>query len=141
MKRSARSGISIALTLVTALFAIPASAAPSPSAGSPIVIGQRHQIHSTTLSAPVTYLVHTPKFYGGTEQSYPVVILLDGSWHFAHVAATTDFLVEAEKIPQVILVGVDNVNRAANLSPPLPQADASSIPNDPTTPNTLAKSK
>src|SRR5688572_9546227 len=119
MQRLYRSWISIALTFTALLFALPANASSPSPAGSPVVIGQRYQMNSTALSAPLTYLVHTPKYYERTDQSYPVVILLDGSKHFAHVSATVDFLVEQEKIPPVIVVGVDTVNRAANLSPPL----------------------
>jgi predicted alpha/beta superfamily hydrolase len=130
VKRPARWWISIALTGLPALFAASANAA-----GLPINIGQRYQIQSRALSAPVSYLVHTPKFYEGTDQAYPIVILLDGEQHFAHVSASMDFLAEQGRIPAMILVGVNNVNRAANLSPPLPSPASTSIPNDPTTPN------
>jgi hypothetical protein len=127
MPRISRSWIAPALA---ALLATTANA-QSPAAGSPIVIGQRHQLSSTALSAPVTYFVHTPKLYERTEQRYPLVILLDGDEHFAHVSASTDFLAESGRIPPLILVGVTTLNRYVNLTPPL----TDSAPNDPNAPH------
>jgi len=121
------------ITLATSTFQLPLAAAPA-APGVPINIGQSYQIESTVMSAPVTYLVHTPRFYARTDKSYPVVILLDGSDHFAHVSAAIDFLSDAGRTPEMILVGVNNVNRAANLRPPLTHPAAGS-PDDPDTPN------
>jgi hypothetical protein len=59
------------LTAFAVLFALPAKAA-TPSLGQPITIGQRHQIQSAALLAPVSYLGHTPKLYERTDQAYPV---------------------------------------------------------------------
>jgi uncharacterized protein len=128
-----RSWASVVIALAAAAFQLPAQAA-SAAPGFPINIGQSYQIESAVMAAPVTYLVHTPRLYARTDKSYPIVILLDGSDHFAHVSAAIDFLSDAGRIPEMILVGVNNVNRAANLRPPLTHPTAGT-PNDPDTPN------
>lgn len=115
----------VALTFVALLLEGTASA-QLPPAGTPVVIGRQQQLRSAALSAPVTYFVHTPKLYERTDESYPLVILLDGDEHFAHMSASMDFLVDSGRIPRSILVGVTNVNRYANLTPPSPASD----PND-----------
>jgi predicted alpha/beta superfamily hydrolase len=117
------SGISITLLSIAAVFATSANAQSS-SAGSPVSIGRRFEMSSAALSAPVSYLVHTPKFYERTDRSYPVVVLLDGNEHFAHVSASIDLLAEEGRIPEVILVGVTTVDRYANFTPPKPQSAA-----------------
>lgn len=122
------------LTLAAGAPAIRAAAIPTPQ-GMQIGIGKSYQFDSQIMSAPVTYLVHTPASYQGTDRPYPIVILLDGDEHFAHVSAASDFLAEAGRIPEVLVVGVNNVNRAANLTPPSPHPTAAADPNDPTTPD------
>ncbi|HEY8366742.1 MAG TPA: alpha/beta hydrolase-fold protein [Bacteroidia bacterium] len=57
--------------------------------------------------------IWTPKDYLLNEEKYPVVYLLDGGIKedFPHVQETIQKLIDENKIPPVILVGIENTNR------------------------------
>lgn len=57
--------------------------------------------------------IWTPRDYLQNEDRYPVIYLLDGGMKedFPHVQETIQKLIESNKIPPVILVGIENTNR------------------------------
>lgn len=57
--------------------------------------------------------IWTPKGYQENEDKYPVVYLLDGGMKedFPHVQESIQKLIEENKIPPIVLVGIENTNR------------------------------
>jgi tetratricopeptide (TPR) repeat protein len=102
-------GVSLS-TLALGLSGLCVSAQPI-TVGEPIVVGQRFQIRSDSMSEGRSYLVHRPADYDITNTRYPVLIVLDGNEHFQHVSTTVDFLTAAGRIPAMLVIGIPNTDR------------------------------
>jgi predicted alpha/beta superfamily hydrolase len=85
----------------------------------PVTIGERFHLDSEQMGERRAFLVHTPSDYVFSKEAYPVLVVLDGDDHFAHVSAAVDFLSQQERIPKMIVVGVPNTDRGRDLSPPV----------------------
>lgn len=88
--------------------------------GENVVIGKYHVINSEILGEERRILVHLPLGYEDTDLSYPVVYHLYGDFvmiYFADAASVIERLHNASKMPQVILIGVDNTDRYRDLRP------------------------
>ena len=103
--------------LVIMLFGVrvPSSAQ---AGGEPIVIGNRVGIHSKVSKETRSLLIATPDGYDAATDRYPVLYLLDGEDNFVHVAGIVQFLAETERIPPMIVVGIENTERSRDLTPP-----------------------
>lgn len=81
--------------------------ASGPSPAGPQTLASRH------LGAERAYRVELPASYGvsGSQQRYPVLVVLDAQQHFAHVAASARYLAAQGDIPELIVVGVNSGKR------------------------------
>jgi len=95
------------------------AAPPAKDANTAVVIGDRQTFHSTILGEDRTVLVHTPASYKKGKEIYPVLYLLDADEHFHHTTGITDFLSEAGRAPEMIVVGIVNTadGRERDLTP------------------------
>lgn len=97
--------------------AIGASAAAGAQAGEPVIVGQTEGLHSATLDEERTYHVSLPASYGwAKDRRYPVLYVLDGSWHFRHTAASVDYLAAHGEIPEMIVVAIDSTKRVRDFT-------------------------
>lgn len=89
------------------------------STPKPITIGQVRMMHSKILDQDRVLLIHLPKGYALSNQSYPVIYVLDGRTQFEHVASLADFLSSSlpPEIPRMIVVGIVQKNRNHELMP------------------------
>lgn len=94
------------------------AAAETAPASTPVVIGARTTFRSTLLGAEYPILIYRPEGYEGSDARYPVLYLLDGDAHFHHVSGAVEFLAHNGRIPPMIVVGIGNVNRTRDLTPP-----------------------
>jgi predicted alpha/beta superfamily hydrolase len=110
---------SILLVLV-ALFA-PMAGAQSPQAvATPIEVGQRISIWSETLQESRPLQIYVPPSQVERHAPAAVLYVLDGDGNFLHTAAAVQFLTEAGRIPEMIVVAISNTDRARDLTPTLP---------------------
>ena len=70
--------------------------------------------------------IQLPEGYGKTQRKYPVLFVLDGEWLFDIVRANVQFYAEVEVmgniLPEMIIVGIENVDRDRDYVPtPDPQ--------------------
>ncbi len=82
--------------------------------GSPVSIGTYRTLHSQILGEDRTLLVSLPRGYNETSVHYPVLYILYGGQvlgYFAESVHIVDRLQEATLIPQLIIIGVKNVDR------------------------------
>ena len=88
-------------------------------AGEPVVIGERTSIHSEILNEERPLLVHLPNSYQSTgDRRYPVIFALDGESHFHLLTGVVDWLSQGSaQMPEVIVVGIPNVDRVRDLTP------------------------
>jgi predicted alpha/beta superfamily hydrolase len=88
-----------------------------------ITLGHRESIHSKVLGEDREILISVPSSAMGrrpddhTGARYPVLVLLDGPYHFHHTTGTVNFLAKTEQMPALIVVGVANTNRTHDLTP------------------------
>lgn len=88
--------------------------------GEPVTIGESFELESTVLGETRPYLIGLPDGYENSEQSYPVIYLLDGDGHFHHTTGTAQFLSRAGRIPPMIVVAIPNTSdRTRDLTPPI----------------------
>lgn len=87
---------------------------------SEVVIGTKHHLYSETLSEQRSFWVNLPASYSlevNNYKRYPVLILLDGDAHFMACAGVARFMSASDKIPEMIVVGIKNVNRERDYTP------------------------
>ncbi|MEN8118322.1 MAG: alpha/beta hydrolase-fold protein [Bacteroidota bacterium] len=82
-----------------------------------VVKGGEVTIESKILKEERTVSVHLPGIYNLTNQSFPVLYLLDGKGHFQHSKAAVNFLTIRNYMPQIIVVAIHNVDRNRDFSP------------------------
>ena len=75
--------------------------------GSEITIGVHHTIKSSILDQDRTIQVYTPDGYDESEQSYPVLYVLDGQEYFMLGIAYQEMLAFRDKTPKFIVVGIN----------------------------------
>jgi predicted alpha/beta superfamily hydrolase len=92
-----------------------AAGVSTPGAAETISAGERLTLPSKILGEERTVFVSLPASYGRGGQKYPVLYLTDAQINFSHVRTTADFLARNGFIPEVIIVGVVNVDRTRDL--------------------------
>jgi predicted alpha/beta superfamily hydrolase len=108
-------GMRFALTAMLLLACAAHLAARSDSLD--IIAGRKVRLFSNVLNEERECWVYTPRDYDRSTTRYPVLYLLDGESHFLHVAGAVHFLSDATRIPQLIVVGVVNVDRVHDFTP------------------------
>lgn len=74
-------------------------------------------IHSKILNEDRAVLVRMPAAAQGRKDRYAVVYLTDGGNNVNEIGSTIDFLVNANLMPPLIVVGITNTRRARDLTP------------------------
>ena len=82
-----------------------------------IVIGKSHKIHSNILGEERTIDISLPESYEVGDDLYPVIYLLDSRTNFEHTVSMVKFLAGNQRIPEMIVVGIQNTNRNRDLTP------------------------
>lgn len=103
------------LIAVNLLFPVVAISQDTPEA---ITIGKKLKIYSEVLKEERLLLLYFPSGYDQFEKSYPVLYLLDGDSNFHHTTGTVQFLAQTSRIPDMIIVAIQNTERRRDLTPP-----------------------
>lgn len=75
------------------------------------------QFHSELLGEETTIRVALPESYPhSTDFEYPLLLIMDGSTQFNHIAGNVEFLSTFAEIPDMIVVGVSANNRLLNFT-------------------------
>jgi len=114
MKRIVRTWFVTALFLTTV--ARPGSAQVE---NEPITVGTYRVLHSQILGEDRVLQVHLPRGYESTEATYPVIYLFYSDWVEGYFSQLVNDLyhLSIDRIPPVILVGVQNTYRYRDLLP------------------------
>jgi predicted alpha/beta superfamily hydrolase len=75
------------------------------------------ELQSKVMAETRTILVRTPASYARGNRAYPVLYMTDGDRQIGHTAATVDFLAREGRMPEVIIVGINNTDRTRDLTP------------------------
>ena len=122
MQRIFKSPFTLLLAVSIAVGLSVASPASSQEArdGEPVQIGTYRHVHSEILDEDRLLLVCLPEGYGESSISYPVLYVLYGDQvrgYFAEAVHVVQRLSGEGNMPQMIVVGVANVDRYRDLSP------------------------
>lgn len=74
-------------------------------------------LKSEVLGEERTLLVRTPRGYEQSEERYPVLYMTDGAAQFAHTNSTIEFLARNGRMPEMIVVAINNTDRTRDLTP------------------------
>ena len=109
------------LTLLLTLLALSALAQEK---SQDIKIGEKFSLRSKILNEERSYWVYLPESYDSStymRQSYPVLYLLDGDWHFHSASGVVQFMSTGInlniQIPELIIVAILNTDRTRDLTP------------------------
>ncbi|MDF2157116.1 alpha/beta hydrolase-fold protein [Algoriphagus sp. CAU 1675] len=80
-------------------------------------LGQQHLIQSEILQEERPIIVSLPNDYENSEAGYPVIYVLDGLENIKHTVGTIEILSESGLIPPMIIVGIQSLDRARDLTP------------------------
>jgi predicted alpha/beta superfamily hydrolase len=100
------------------------------SDGDPVSIGKYKTISSKVLNEERRILVHLPRNYHKSGRSFPVFYLLYGdhrTTYFARAVSILDSLGNGGRIPEMILVAVENTDRYRDLLPERPDGSPTGI--------------
>lgn len=76
------------------------------------------QLHSEILNDDINLQIKLPDTYGhSSDFRYPVLVVLDGSTQFEHIAANVGFLSSYAIVPELIVVGISSNNRLKSFTP------------------------
>jgi len=78
---------------------------------------QKLTIHSNILNEDRIVWVRTPRGYEQGKSPFPVLYLTDGPGHINEIGSTIDFLVDNQRMPPLIVVGIANTDRTRDLTP------------------------
>lgn len=109
--------ITFGAALAGALAAVPTVAQQD---GDPVAIGAYRVIESRALGETRRLLVHLPRGYEGSAVAYPVLYHTYGgnvAAYYAEAVAALESLADEASAPQMILVGIDNIDRYRDLRP------------------------
>lgn len=65
-----------------------------------------HRLPSTLVGQEYELLVAKPKNYDGSQDRYPMLVVLDANWHFALVTQLLRTMQFFEDVPQMLVVGI-----------------------------------
>jgi len=88
--------------------------------GDPVTIGTYRVIESRALGETRRLLVHLPRGYEASAVAYPVLYHTYGSnieAYYAEAVAALESLADEGRSPQIIMVGIDNIDRYRDLRP------------------------
>jgi len=80
-------------------------------------VPQKLTVHSSVLNEDRVVWVRTPRGYDQGNRPLPVLYLTDGPDHINEIGSTIDFLVQNDRMPQLIVVGIANTDRTRDLTP------------------------
>lgn len=100
------------LLFVLTFFCLITANAQEVGTKTPLVIGETRKIHSNSLNEDRILNIYLPEKYDAGK-AYPVIYLLDGSRteDFLHITGLVQFFNLQFKMPDCILVGIENVDR------------------------------
>jgi uncharacterized protein len=77
----------------------------------------RLPLHSAVLGEERVVLVRTPPGYAQNGLRYPVLYMTDGLAQMAHTVSTIEFLTRNGRLPELIVVAINNTDRTRDLTP------------------------
>lgn len=78
---------------------------------NPVVAGEAVNFRSAVLGEDRQLFIAKPGDYGRASERYPVLYILDAETHFRYASGIVEFLAFADRIPEMIVVGIASGSR------------------------------
>ena len=78
---------------------------------STVVVGEALNFRSAILDEDRQLFIAKPTEYDGASERYPVLYILDAETHFRYASGIVEFLAFADRIPEMIVVGIASGSR------------------------------
>jgi predicted alpha/beta superfamily hydrolase len=78
---------------------------------NPVVVGESLSFRSAVLGEDRQLFISKPAEYDGAQERYPVLYILDGETHFRYASGIVEFLASADRIPELIVIGIGSGSR------------------------------
>jgi uncharacterized protein len=98
----------------------PSRLIPRVLSSKPFVIGHAFEIPSRILNERRRVFVSVPSDYDHSQERYATLYLLDGEFHFTHIAGFSRFLGGVGDIPPLIIIGIESADRRVRDYSPKP---------------------
>lgn len=85
--------------------------------GQLLGLGTQHIFKSKVLEEDRPIIISLPIGYNTTNVNYPILYVLDGLGNIKHTVATAELLAESGLISPMIIVGIESLDRAKDLTP------------------------
>lgn len=85
--------------------------------GQLLGLGSQYMFKSKILEEDRPILISLPVGYDETDVNYPTLYVLDGLQNIKHLIATSEFLAETGLVSPLIIVGIQSIDRAKDLTP------------------------
>src|SRR2546422_5799467 len=76
-----------------------------------VVVGEVLNFRSAVLGEDRQLFIAKPAEYDGAAERYPVLYILDAETHFRYASGIVEFLAFADRIPEMIVVGIASGSR------------------------------
>ena len=117
------------ILMLSLIILLPAAKIAADDESAPITIGKQFVIKSQELGQDRTVWLYLPDSYGTGDLAYPVLYMTDARPHFFHFTGIVDFLAQVNRIPEMIIVAVVNIDRTYDLTSPASEEDAATFGN------------
>jgi len=87
-------------------------------------LGTQHVLKSEILQEDRPIIISLPIDYENNMDTYPVLYLLDGLGNIKHQVGTVELLTESGIVPPMIIVAIESLDRARDLTPSYAGADS-----------------
>lgn len=94
------------------------------NASQDIVTGKTFSIDSKILNEHRVIHVGLPANYEQSKEKYPVLLVLDGEGNFNFSNGLINFLGQTGRFPQMIVIGIPNINRNRDFTPTMEEGRA-----------------
>lgn len=120
MRHSIRGAFSVVAAVAALWASFSAQGAAEAVYGAPVEVGRNVSLWSDTLGEARPLQIYVPPAHDKWHTPCVVLYVLDGAMNYLHTVAAVQFLADAGRIPDTIVVAIPNVDRARDLTPNLP---------------------
>ncbi len=118
----------LSLLMLSLIFIVPASNL-SAQEDAPITVGKHFVVKSRILDQDRTVWLYLPDSYDRGDQAYPVLYMTDAEAQFFHFTGIVHFQARVNRMPEMIIVALTNIDRTHDLSSTPSAEDAQTFAN------------
>lgn len=119
LSRSLLTGLALLLAVAACDADAPAEAEPpaGDAAAAPVLLGERHVLHSQLLGEDRVVSMWAPPGEAGADPTTPILYLTDGDWNYEMAVGVVRTLMRGGDVPPLRVVAVHHPDRGVDMTP------------------------